>query len=330
MSKDKQAQPDGAGATEDLGDLDRMLAAAGSETDTGEEARFGYVALIGRPNVGKSTLMNQLLGQKVSIVTYKPQTTRQRIAGIKTTREGQVVYLDTPGIHASAGRALNRYMNRVAKATFRDVEAVLFLLEAGRWTRQDRAISKLLAQLDIPVFLVINKVDTLDNKQDLLSYVQEVTQDHEYAEVLMISALKNQGVEELEQRVLERLPFSMPFYDEDQITDRSERFLAAEFLREALTLRLHQELPYSLTVVIEQFKRQGEVVHIHAIIWVERDSQKQIVIGKGGQVLKQIGRDARKALEELLGEKVFLQTWVKVSKDWSRSERMLERMGFDD
>lgn len=295
-----------------------------------EDFRFGYVALIGRPNVGKSTLMNAVLGQKVSIVTYKPQTTRQRVAGIKTTDKGQVVYLDTPGIHASAGRALNRYMNRVAKAAFRDVELVLFLLEAGRYTRQDKAIAKLLAGVDAPVFLVVNKVDTIDDKESLLAYLAEVTEGRDYEEVFLVSALKGDGVKELEQRILDRLPFSMPFYDEDQITDRSERFLAAEFLREALTLRLHQELPYSLTVDIERFQREKDVLRINAVIYVERESQKQIVIGKGGQVLKQVGRDARRAMEALFDEKVFLETWVKVSRDWSRSDKMLERFGFDE
>ncbi len=295
-----------------------------------QDFHFGYVGLIGRPNVGKSTLMNQILGQKVSIVTYKPQTTRQRVAGIKTTDRGQVVYLDTPGIHASTGRALNQYMNRVAKATFRDVEVILFLVEAGRFTRQDKAIAKMLSRVDIPVFLVVNKVDTISDKSALLVYLDEIKESVNFDEVFLVSALRGDGVQDLEDKLLNVLPFSMPFYDEDQITDRSERFLAAEFLREALTLRLHQELPYSLTVEIERFKREGGVVRIHAIIWVERESQKQIVIGKGGQVLKQVGRDARRNLEALFEEKVFLETWVKVSRDWSRSEKMLERMGFDD
>jgi GTP-binding protein Era len=292
--------------------------------------RFGYVALIGRPNVGKSTLMNRILGQKVSIVTYKPQTTRQRVAGIKTTDRGQVVYLDTPGIHESAGRALNRYMNRVARATFRDVELVLFIVEAGRWTKQDRRIARLLEKVEVPVFLVVNKVDAVERKASLLGYVEEVTAERPFDQVFLVSALKGDGVDDLEQAILERLPFSMPFYDEDQITDRSERFLAAEFLREALTLRLHQELPYSLTVEIERFQREKGLLRINAIIWVERDSQKQIVIGKGGRALKQVGQEAREAMEALFGEKVFLETWVKVSRDWSRDDRTLERMGFDD
>ncbi len=298
--------------------------------DDNGDYRFGYVALIGRPNVGKSTLLNQLLGQKVSIVTHKPQTTRQRVAGIKTTDEGQVVYLDTPGIHKSTGRALNKYMNRVALATFRDVEAVLFLVEAGRWNRQDRKIAELLSALEVPVFLVINKVDMIEHKQELLTFVTEVSSEGEWDQVFMISALKGDGVADIEAKLMDVLPFSRPFYDGDQITDRSERFLAAELLREALTLRLHQELPYALTVEIEQFKREGGMVRIGAVIWVERDSQKQIVIGKGGQVLKQVGKQAREAMEALFEQKVFLQTFVKVSKDWSRSERAMERMGFDE
>ncbi len=292
--------------------------------------RFGYVALVGRPNVGKSTLLNRILGQKLSIVTPKPQTTRQRIAGIKTTERGQVVYLDTPGIHATAGRALNRYMNRVAKATFRDVELILFLIEAGRWTRQDRRIAEALKKAGPPVYLVVNKVDMLADKKELLAFLAELDLAKDFDAVFLVSALKGDGVEDVEQRVLDELPFSRPFYDEQQITDRSERFLAAELLREALTLRLHQELPYALTVEIEQFKREKGLLNVAAIVWVERDSQKQIVIGKGGSALKQVGAAARRAMEDLFAEKVFLQTWVKVSKDWTRSERSLERFGYDE
>lgn len=294
------------------------------------ESRFGYVALIGRPNVGKSTLLNAFLGQKLSIVTAKPQTTRQRIAGIKTAEQGQVVYLDTPGIHKSTGRALNRYMNRVAKATFRDVDVVLFLIEANRWTQQDKKIAKMLSSVEQPVFLVVNKIDTLPDRKTLLTFLSETVKPDQFDEVFMISALRSKGVDDLETSVMKRLPFSRPFYDEDQITDRSERFLAAEMIREALTERLHQELPYALTVEIESFKREENLLRIGAVIWVERDSQKQITIGKGGQVLKQIGTQARRSMEELLDSKVFLQTFVKVSKDWTRSEKMIEKFGYDE
>lgn len=297
---------------------------------TAGDLRFGYVALIGRPNVGKSTLLNAILGQKLSIVTAKPQTTRQRLAGIKTNGAGQVVYLDTPGIHASAGRALNRYMNRVASAAFRDVDVILFLIEAGRWTQQDRRIAKMLGSVEQPVLLVINKIDTLASRAELLAFIAEKVDPEAFEQVLLISAKQGDGVADLESRVTAMLPFSRPFYDEDQITDRSERFLAAELLREALTERLHQELPYALTVEIEQFSREENLLRISAIIWVERESQKQIAIGKGGKALKQVGSQARKAMEELFGSKVFLKTFVKVSKDWSRSEKLLEKFGYQD
>lgn len=295
-----------------------------------QDYRFGYVSIVGRPNVGKSTLLNQILGQKVSIVTAKPQTTRQRLAGIKTTERGQVVYVDTPGIHHSAKRALNRYMNRVAQASFRDVDLVLFLVEAGNWTRQDVFVAKALATVDVPVILVLNKIDLVPDKASLLAFIDENFSNEDYDSIMMVSAKNGSGVEELEQLVLGKLPFSRPFYDEDQFTDRSERFLAAEMIREQLTLRLHQELPYALTVQIEEFKRKGKLLTIGAIIWVERDSQKQITVGKKGIVLKQVGSKARLVLEELFGEKIFLRLWVKVSRDWSDSDRLIERFGYTD
>lgn len=295
-----------------------------------QDYRFGYVSIVGRPNVGKSTLLNQILGQKVSIVTAKPQTTRQRLAGIKTTERGQVVYVDTPGIHHSAKRALNRYMNRVAQASFRDVDLVLFLVEAGNWTRQDIFVAKALATVDVPVILVLNKIDLVPDKASLLAFIDKNFSNEDYDSIMMVSAKNGSGVEELEQQVLGKLPFSRPFYDEDQFTDRSERFLAAEMIREQLTLRLHQELPYALTVQIEEFKRKGKLLTIGAIIWVERDSQKQITVGKKGIVLKQVGSKARLVLEELFGEKIFLRLWVKVSRDWSDSDRLIERFGYTD
>ena len=294
------------------------------------EYRCGYVALVGRPNVGKSTLMNSILGLKLSIITAKPQTTRQRIAGIKTTARGQVIYIDTPGIHLAARRALNRYMNRIAQAAFHDVDLVLFVIEAGRWTKQDEHVARSLAGVDVPVILVINKVDLLADKGDLLRFVEEKVGAERFREVLMIAARTGDGVQDLQETVLGFLPFSRPFYDEDQFTDRSERFLAGELIREQLMERLHQELPYALTVEIEEFERTEGLLRIGAIVWVERDGQKQIVIGKGGQVLKQVGTRARHALQELLGEKVFLRLWVKVSRDWSDSERALRQFGFDD
>ena len=294
------------------------------------EYRCGYVALVGRPNVGKSTLMNDILGQKLSIVTAKPQTTRQQIAGIKTTDRGQVIYIDTPGIHLAAKKALNRYMNRIARASFHDVDLVLFLVEADRWTRQDENVLRSLKAVDVPVILVVNKIDLVPDKTRLLAFLDKDVRSDRFAEVLLVAAKSGDGVDHLEDRVLERLPFSRPFYDEDQFTNRSERFLAAELVREQLMLRLHQELPYSLTVEIEEFKREGGVLRIGAIVWVERENQKQIVIGKGGDVLKQVGTRARHALQELFEEKIFVRMWVKVSRDWSDNVRALKQFGYED
>ncbi len=290
----------------------------------------GYVALVGRPNVGKSTLMNRILGQKLSIVTAKPQTTRQRIAGIKTTRDGQVIYIDTPGIHLAAERALNRYMNRVAHAAFHEVDLILLLIEAGRWSKQDEHVARSLESVEAPVWLVVNKIDLVPEKSRLLQFLEQKVRTDRFSEVFLVAAKTGDGVDSLENRVKKFLPFSRPFYDEDQFTDRSERFLAAELIREQLMQRLHQELPYSLTVEVEEFKRTGGLIRIGAIVWVEREGQKQIVIGKGGDVLKFVGTRARQALEALFDEKVFVRLWVKVSRDWSDNERALRQFGFDE
>lgn len=295
-----------------------------------EEYRCGYVALIGRPNVGKSTLMNRILGQKLSIVTAKPQTTRQQIAGIKTTERGQVIYIDTPGIHLAAKKALNRYMNRIARASFHDVDLILFLVEAGRWTKQDEHVVHSLKSVDVPVVLVVNKIDLVPDKTRLLGFLEQEAQSDRFSQVLLIAAKSGDGVDDLENSVFKSLPFSRPFFDEDQFTDRSERFLAAELVREQLMLRLHQEVPYSLTVEIEEFKREKGILRIGAIVWVERDRQKQIVIGKGGDVLKQVGTRARHALQELFEEKIYLRMWVKVSKDWSDNVRALKQFGYEE
>jgi GTP-binding protein Era len=296
----------------------------------GDDYRCGYVALVGRPNVGKSTLMNRILGQKLSIVTAKPQTTRQQVAGIKTTDRGQVIYVDTPGIHLAAKRALNRYMNRIAQAALHDVDLVLFLVEAGRWTRQDDHVARTLERAGVPVLLVLNKIDLVPNKSELLGFLERRAADGRFDEVLLIAARSGDGVADLERAVMARLPFSRPFYDENQITNRSSRFLAGELIREQLMTRLHQELPYALTVEIEEFREEAGLIRIGAIVWVERAGQKQIVIGKGGDVLKQVGSGARRELEELFEKKVFLRLWVKVSRDWSDSERALKQFGYDE
>jgi len=302
----------------------------GENRDQPGDFRCGYVALVGRPNVGKSTLMNRILGQKLSIVTAKPQTTRQRIAGIKTTRDGQVIYIDTPGIHLAAERALNRYMNRVAHAAFHEVDLILFLIEAGRWSKQDEHVARSLESVEAPVWLVVNKIDLVPEKSRLLQFLEKQVRTDRFSEVFLVAAKTGDGVDSLENQVKKFLPFSRPFYDEDQFTDRSERFLAAELIREQLMQRLHQELPYSLTVEVEEFKRTKGLIRIGAIVWVEREGQKQIVIGKGGDVLKFVGTRARLALEALFDEKVFVRLWVKVSRDWSDNERALRQFGFDE
>lgn len=295
-----------------------------------DQRRCGYVALVGRPNVGKSTLLNRLLGMRLSIVTAKPQTTRQRLSGIKTTDEGQIVYVDTPGIHRAAGSALNRHMNRIARAALLDVDVVLFLVEAGRWTPEDDHVAQALESAGVPVLLVVNKVDTVADKPRLLQWLDEHARSDRFHQVLLISARRGDGVDDLEQTVLGLLPFSRPLYDEDQFTDRSERFLAAELVREQLMQRLHQEIPYALTVEIEEFRRERGVLRIGALVWVERESQKQIVIGKGGAVLKQVGSRARQSLERLFDERIFLRLWVKVRRDWTDDEQALRELGFDE
>jgi len=301
-----------------------------SEVAAHQGQRSGYVALAGRPNVGKSTLMNAILGHKLSIVSAKPQTTRQRICGIKTHARGQVVYVDTPGIHRVGKKALNRYMNRVARASLVDVDLVLLLVEAERWTAQDEAVASTLLALGSPVFLVVNKVDRIRDKSELLAYLDKHARGGRFERVLLVSALKGDGLEALEKAVNDALPFSQPFYDEDQLTDRSERFLAAELVREQLMERLHKEIPYALTVEIEAFERTPKLLRIGAVIWVERESQKKIVIGKRGEALKQAASRARVALEGFFGEKVFLETWVRVSRNWSDDDRLLRKLGYDE
>jgi GTP-binding protein Era len=225
---------------------------------------------------------------------------------------------------------LNRYMNRIAQASFHEVDLILFLIEAGRWTKQDEHVARSLESVGVPVLLVVNKIDLVPDKSQLLQFLEKDVKTGRFAEVFLIAARSGDGVDRLEARVLKSLPFSRPYYDEDQWTDRSERFLAAELIREQLMLRLHQELPYSLTVEVEEFKREKRILRIGAIVWVERKGQKQIVIGKGGDVLKFVGSKARKALQELFEEKIYLRLWVKVSRDWSDSERALRQFGFDE
>ncbi len=298
--------------------------------DATVDTRCGYVAIVGRPNVGKSTLMNRLLGQKISITAHKPQTTRHQILGIQTTDRGQVIFIDTPGIHAATEKAINRYMNRVAMAVLQDVDAILWLVDARHSTDEDRHIGEALKGSQIPLLLGLNKIDLVTDKADLLPRAQALQTQYAPTELLMISAHNGAGIKGLQERLEAQLPFSRPFYDEAQITDRSERFLAAEFVREQITRRLHKELPYASTVQIEAFEREPGLIRIGAVIWVERDGQKGIVIGKQGATLKAIGQSARRNLERLLESKVFLELWVKVKQGWSDDERALQSFGYQD
>ena len=292
--------------------------------------KCGYVALIGRPNVGKSTLMNHILGQKISITSRKPQTTRHRIIGINTTEAGQVIYMDTPGMHQVEKKALNRYLNKTAVTTLLGVDIVVWLIDGLSWHQYDEVIFKKLEQAGLPVILAVNKVDKVKDKDSILAFFAEAQKRFPFEEMLPISALKSTNLDKLEGVLINLLPERELIYPEDQITDRSERFLAAEIVREKLTRRLGDELPYAMTVEIERYEEQEKITKIYAIIWVERNTQKNIVIGKQGEMLKKVGSDARVDIERLIGQKVYLQLWVKVKKGWSNSERALQSLGFMD
>jgi len=291
--------------------------------------RAGTVAVVGRPNVGKSTLVNALVGAKVSIVAPRAQTTRHRLMGIATFPEGQLLLVDTPGIHGKQPRAMNRYMNRVARGAVEGVDAAVLVVEAGRWLDDDSLAYDALREAKVPVVLVINKVDKIADKTKLFPFIAEVTKEREFAAVHPVSALKSKGTPALVKDLLALVPESEAHYPEDEITDRSQRFLAGELVREQLMTRLGEELPYSATVEIEKFEEDGAMLRIAAVIWVERDSQKAIVIGKGGERLKAISTGARKGMEELFGAKVFLQTWVRVREGWSDDEAALGRFGYE-
>ncbi len=290
----------------------------------------GYVALIGRPNVGKSTLMNHILGQKISITSRKPQTTRHRILGINTKEAGQIVFMDTPGMHKIEKKALNRYLNKTADNVLFGVDVVVWLIDGLSWHEYDEIIFKKLKQAGLPVVLAVNKVDKVKEKETLLAFFDKAKDKYPFQEILPISALKKVNLDKLEKVLFNLLPENDLLYPADQITDRPERFLAAEIIREKLTRRLGDELPYSLTVEIERYDELSNITKVYAVIWVERSTQKNIVIGKQGEMLKKVGSDARVDIEKLIGQKVYLQLWVKVKKGWANNERALQSLGFKD
>lgn len=287
----------------------------------------GFIAIIGRPNVGKSTLLNHLIGQKISITSRKPQTTRTRILGIKTQGPYQALYVDTPGLHQKAPRKLNRRMNRSVLSALAEVDLVLFLVDGIAWTFADEWVLNAIKQAKKPTFLVINKVDTVKQKAVLLLHTQELSEKYHFEVVLPISAKMGTGLEVLEKTVYEHLPENAHFFEADELTDVSERFIVAEFIREKIIRSLGEELPYVTAVTIEKFKYENNILHLHANIWVEREGQKVIVIGTKGEKLKKIGTLARADIERFLGCKVFLALWVKVKSGWGDNERLLNSLG---
>ena len=313
----------------------------------------GTIGIIGRPNVGKSTLLNKILGQKISITCRKPQTTRHHILGIKTQDNIQAIYVDTPGLHQeseSAKKAINKYMNRTARSIMFDVDILIFLIDSDKWTPEEDLILSQLSQLTCPVILAINKADLIKNKPELLPLIQKLSQKFKFTEIMPISAKHNQHLDQLEKIIHKLLPEQAFIYPEDQLTDKSDKFLAAEIIREKLMRSLGDELPYDLTVEIEHFKELEKFEKINnkdnknnknkekikipfldiaAIIYVERETQKPILIGAHGSKLKEVGTQARIDLENLLGKKVFLRLWVKVKSGWSNDEKALQSLGYD-
>jgi GTPase len=292
----------------------------------------GFVAIVGRPNVGKSTLLNQLLGQKISITSCKAQTTRHRIVGIDTQDNDQIIYIDTPGLHIEEKRAINRLMNRAASSSIGDVELVIFVVEGTHWNEDDEMVANKLKDCKSPVLLVINKIDNVTDKTQLLPHIQAISQKINFLDVVPISAEKGEGIDIIKDIVKKHLPEGEHHFPEDYITDRSQRFMASEIIREKLMRFLGDELPYSVTVEIEQFKvdERNGMYRINGLILVERDGQKKMVIGNKGEKIKKIGIEARKDMQSFFDNKVHLELWVKVKAGWADDERALRSLGYSD
>ena len=293
-----------------------------------EQFRSGYVSIVGKTNAGKSTLLNSILGQKIAITSRKPQTTRHRFLGIKTESENQIIFVDTPGFHSGQKRALNRYMNKVAANALRGVDIVLYLIDKLDWQEEDLQRLKSLPN-ETSVILVVNKIDKLKDKDSLLPFIEERNKDDLFSSIIPISALKGMNLDELVDLIYDKLPYGSHLYPEDQVTDISEKFLASEVIREKCINRLGDELPYRISVSIDRFSESNKVIHIDSTIFVEKQSQKGMLIGKSGSKLKAIGTSSRKELEDLLESKVMLKTWVKVKSGWSDNETILPSMGYD-
>jgi len=289
----------------------------------------GFVAVVGRPNVGKSTLINELVGQKISITSHRPQTTRHRINAIDTQHKYQMVFVDTPGIHVGDKKAINSYMNRTASSSFSEVDIILWLVEVGKWTKEDKRVLEHVNKTDIPVIICVNKIDKLNSNNLVLPYLEKIKEKVKVNEVFPLSAFKLSDTKALKKLILKYLPEQNALYEKDYITDRSERFIVAEFIREKLMRNLSSEIPYELTVEIEKFDLDGKMYRIAARIFVDKTSQKSIVIGRNGQMLKKIGEESRLSIEGFLERKVFLELWVKVKQGWSDDKRALASLGYD-
>lgn len=290
----------------------------------------GYVAIVGRPNVGKSTLLNHLLGQKISITSRKPQTTRHNMLGIKTESDTQLIFVDTPGIHSNQPKAINHYMNRAAESAIRDVDVVIFVVDRNVWSEADEKVAEEIFNAKAPVIIAINKLDRLDSKEELLPHIEMLSKQFPSAQLIPVSALQGQQLDELESAIKLHIPEGMHYFPEEQITDKNQRFLTAELVREKITRQLGAEVPYEVAVEIESFKYEGNICHIDALILVEREGQKKIIIGDKGSRLKNIGQQARLDMERLLDCKVMLKLWVKVRRGWSDDDRALRSLGYED
>lgn len=294
------------------------------------DTQCGFVAIVGRPNVGKSTLMNHLLGQKISITSRKPQTTRHQILGIWTEDDTQIVFVDTPGMHRGQEKAINRVMNKAADTALSDIDTVLMVVDRTTWSDEDQWVLDKLKHVKAPVILVINKVDQLDDKGSLLPHIEAVQKKHDFAAVIPVSALQGHNLDNLVAQLSSTMPKGLFHFPEDQITDKSQRFMAAEIIREKIMRQLGAELPYSTAVEIEQFSFKDRVLHIHGLILVERSGQKRIVIGDKGDRIKKIGQESRIDMENLFEAKVMLNLWVKVKGGWADDERALKSLGYFD
>jgi len=313
-------------------DIDAFFSSDSKQPSLPENQHCGFIAIVGRPNVGKSTLLNHILGQKISITSRKPQTTRHRIMGVETEGDYQAIFVDTPGLHIEEKRAINRLMNRAANSSLSDVNLVFFLVDGTHWTEDDEMVLNKLKKTNFPVVLCINKVDNVQDRTNVMQHMMEVSKKMDFIDVVPISAKQGKNIDVLRKHVREHLPKATHHFPEEYVTDRSQRFMASEIIREKLMRFTGDELPYSVTVEIERFdyNPDNDGFHINALILVERTGQKKMVIGKAGEKIKTIGREARLDMEELFGRKVYLETWVKVKSGWADDERALRSLGYID